>query len=250
VRSRFAPRAIRWRAPILVAAVAIAAALPAAAERVLINYQGLQAAVPDGNAWCTAQPTVAVHGKTAADFADTARLEKLLGGLRAALSFECPQAQQVTLVGSAEGADVYKATAAAANGWTLVAQTAATPTADVPTPSATEVAAPEPTVGTPEPTATATSTPAEGAPAAETPAAIATMDAPPASAAQAADAATTFEIPATETTVAPAPGLAGALAGVSMRVWTTVGGAAALLATAAAAFLVLRARKKAPPGGL
>ena len=265
-----APRLSRWRVASRSTAVSaftigigLIAAEPASAERVLLKYETLQALVPDGTSWCAAESTVTVRGQSAADFADNARLQKLLGGLRAALSFECPQAQQVTLVGRAGDAVVYKGTAAAANGWALVADASSPspPTepalAVTPTAAATPAAAATATVApvSTEPAQTAPSSPeapaataSESAPAADTPTATQTLDtfATPPSSGSTGDSATTFDIPAT-TPGAAAPG-ASILASISPREWLLGGIAAGVLAIAIAAFFLMRSRKPATVG--
>jgi len=248
-RGRLAPLATRWHVWVAIG-LAIAVAAPASADRVLLKYEDLQALVPDGTGWCSAQPTVTLRGQSAADFTDTARLQKLLGGLRAALSFECPQAQQVNLVGRVGDADVYKASAAAANGWALVAEGPSAPPepavdatpAVAPTPPEPEQTAPSssaaPTVAAPT-VAASTNVTAQSASGAPTQGATETLDTfttPPASSGT-GDAATTFEVPATA---------AGATAPATMpRVWLLAGIAVGAVAIAIAAFFLLRSRKRA-----
>ena len=76
------------------------------AERTLLTYEGVQAVVPDSDAWCSARAEVVCAAHPPVDFESEARMQKLLGGLRAAMSFECPQAQAVTLVGTVDDADL------------------------------------------------------------------------------------------------------------------------------------------------
>lgn len=126
----------------MLAGLCIVCAVPVAlADRVLLTYEGIQARVPDGDGWCNDSAGIVLWSNSANDFLDAERLQKMLGGLRAALSFECPQAKLVTLVGALNGGNtpIYKGTASVANGWQLVAerlpQIAAPAPVEVPAPA-------------------------------------------------------------------------------------------------------------------
>jgi uncharacterized caspase-like protein len=91
----------------------------AAGERQLGRHEGLTASVP-GDFACTEQATVTVRAQDPAAFAgDRVALQKLLGGLRIMLGFECPNLQLLVLVGEIAGQQVYRGTASANNGWVL-----------------------------------------------------------------------------------------------------------------------------------
>jgi uncharacterized caspase-like protein len=91
----------------------------AAGERQLGRHEGLTATVP-GDFVCSEQATVMVRAQDPAAFAgDRVALQKLLGGLRIMLGFECPNLQLLVLVGESAGRQVYRGTASASNGWLL-----------------------------------------------------------------------------------------------------------------------------------
>jgi uncharacterized caspase-like protein len=91
----------------------------AAGERQLGRHEGLTATVP-GDFVCGEQATVMVRAQDPAAFAgDRVALQKLLGGLRIMLGFECPNLQLLVLVGEIAGQQVYRGTASANNGWVL-----------------------------------------------------------------------------------------------------------------------------------
>ncbi|MDB6061140.1 MAG: ftsH 2 [Verrucomicrobiaceae bacterium] len=119
----------------LIAGISLCIATPLAhADRTLLTHEGIEAKVPDGSAWCSKNAGVVLWANKADDFLDTELIQKLLGGLRAALSFECPEAEKVTLVGAlnSSGTPIYKATASAANNWQLVVEKSPAPVAAAP----------------------------------------------------------------------------------------------------------------------
>lgn len=124
--------------------VAFVALLPGTvlADRTLLTDGSIQAMVPDSNVWCGERAGIVLRGSAATDFDDAQRLQRLLGGLRAALSFECPEAQAVTLVGTVGDAITYKATASAANGWRLARDSLPGTVAATPAPAPTPLPAP------------------------------------------------------------------------------------------------------------
>jgi SpoVK/Ycf46/Vps4 family AAA+-type ATPase len=131
---------VTTRAPsVLLALLAGFTSLTAQADRTLLTGEGLQVLVPD-DGWCGDRAAVVVHASRAADFADEARLQKLLGGVRAVLSVECPAAQAILMRGTVGASPelVYRASARAADDWRLVTEIA--PQAAQPTPA--EPAAP------------------------------------------------------------------------------------------------------------
>lgn len=131
----------------LLLAVFLLNAVPAHAERLLLRDGQLEAYVPERPGWCGPEVDVTLRSADPQALADTARLQTLLGGLRAALSFECPAVATLTLSGSTPEGDAFLARAQASGGWTLEVLTPAMrrpATADV-------QPAPAPRPPTPEP---------------------------------------------------------------------------------------------------
>ena len=92
---------------------------PAMADRVLLNDDDLKVVVPDGDNWCRSEAGVVLQSRDAAAFRDEDRLTRLVGGLRAALGFECPQATSIRMLGMVDGRIVFDATAAKTENWQL-----------------------------------------------------------------------------------------------------------------------------------
>ena len=91
----------------------------AAEERELGRHEALRAMVP-GDFQCGEQAEVTVRAPDPSPFAgDRIALQKLLGGLRIMLGFECPDLQMLVLIGEAAGNEVYRGTASAHEGWVL-----------------------------------------------------------------------------------------------------------------------------------
>ena len=136
-------------ATVLLALIAGLTSLTAWADRTLLTGEGLQVLVPDSNVWCTDRAAVVIRAARAGDFADESRLQRLLGGVRAVLSVECPAAQTILMLGTVGATTdiVYRANARAANDWRLVTEIAppvAQPAAPPPQP-ARPTAPPAPT---------------------------------------------------------------------------------------------------------
>lgn len=90
------------------------------AERLLGNFQNLQAFAPS-HSTCGPIYKVIARAPDEAPFAgDKVDLQRFLGGLRAMLSFECAQAKKIVISGQVGNREVYRGTAAAADGWALV----------------------------------------------------------------------------------------------------------------------------------
>lgn len=104
---------------ILAALVLLCGCGQALADRVLLTDGDLKVTVPDGDAWCRNEAGVEMQAGSPAVFQDEGRLTRLVGGLRAALSFECPQATAIRMVGTVGGRSVFDATAAQFSNWQL-----------------------------------------------------------------------------------------------------------------------------------
>jgi uncharacterized caspase-like protein len=95
------------------------AGIAPAAERELGRHESLRAVVP-GDFACAPQVTVTVRAPEPALFGgDRIALQKLVGGLRIMLGFECQDLRQLVLVGEAAGEVVYHGMASADSGWVL-----------------------------------------------------------------------------------------------------------------------------------
>lgn len=91
------------------------------AERKLADLQPFSAFAPAGFA-CGKEVTVTVRAPEEAVFArNRVELQKLIGGLRAILGFECPNAtiSNLVVVGEAGGRQVYRGSATASDDWRL-----------------------------------------------------------------------------------------------------------------------------------
>lgn len=89
----------------------------------LMDYQGFEAYVEGPSPWCSDQVQVRLVSPRATDFEhNDAALDRLLGGLRAAMGFECARVKRIGLNGVAKGKVVYRGHAAAADGWRLHGQ--------------------------------------------------------------------------------------------------------------------------------
>lgn len=117
---------VKWVVSVVLVMTLSAAAY---AERVLLKTDTFQATVPNGGAWCSEQVSVTVRGSRAADFSNTADLQRLLGGIRAALGFECSMAKEVQLIGKVGARTVFQGRAEAGNGWQLTTATSSSNTA-------------------------------------------------------------------------------------------------------------------------
>jgi len=93
--------------------------VPAQAERLLLRDGQLQAYVPEGSGWCAPEVNITLRSSDPGDFRDTTKLQTLLGGLRAALSFECPAVTALRLSGSTPAGEAFLARAGESGGWNL-----------------------------------------------------------------------------------------------------------------------------------
>jgi len=91
----------------------------ALADRTLLTDGDLKVTVPDGDAWCGNQASVSLKSASPTVFSDEERLTRLVGGLRAALGFECPGATAIHMTGMVGNNTVFDATAAKAGNWQL-----------------------------------------------------------------------------------------------------------------------------------
>jgi hypothetical protein len=113
---------LRWRrlALIVAAGVLAGATVPAQAERTVVRHQAFRATVPDGFS-CRDQVVVRVRTDDPRNFrTDTRALQRLVGGLRATLGFECRQVKAIRLDGLVGGQLAWRGITAADNGWVLV----------------------------------------------------------------------------------------------------------------------------------
>jgi uncharacterized caspase-like protein len=111
----------RWRNlwALILAACLLSSGAAAGGERLLGRHEGLTATVA-GDFVCGEQATVMVRAQDPTAFAgDRIALQKLLGGLRIMLGFECPNLRLLVLVGEVAGQQVYRGTASANDGWVL-----------------------------------------------------------------------------------------------------------------------------------
>jgi hypothetical protein len=93
----------------------------AGAKRHFAKFQDLSASVPAGFA-CETEMTVTVQAPDDSAFeANRMKLQKLVGGLRAALGFECPGTPitDLVIVGEVGGREVYRGTASESGDWLL-----------------------------------------------------------------------------------------------------------------------------------
>lgn len=107
------------------------------ASRKLVTHRGLEAHVTDDFA-CAKQVAVIVVGEAGTVFQGERRaLQRLVGGVRATLSFECSGITDIVLLGQSGGKTVWRGLVSEKNGWVLVDM----PFAPVKTPSKTTVTA-------------------------------------------------------------------------------------------------------------
>ncbi len=117
---RRAFRHSRYRLAVKLALIAVLLGpTMALAARVLLTDGQLKAEVADGSDWCQAETTVVLRSADTSAFRDEARLARLVGGLRAALSFECPQATSLHMRAALADGSTFDAVATQADGWQL-----------------------------------------------------------------------------------------------------------------------------------
>ena len=121
------------------AALAAATAAPAQA-RTLVTHADLTAVVADEFV-CASRMNVGVLGKSEAAFAgERQALQRLVGGVRATLGFECKGVEDIVLVGVVDGREVWRGLVSAKNGWVLVSLPAQAAPVQRPTPPPAEKA--------------------------------------------------------------------------------------------------------------
>ncbi|VAW78074.1 hypothetical protein MNBD_GAMMA15-1111 [hydrothermal vent metagenome] len=102
------------------------------AQRLLLTHENIRVMIDSSKNWCANNVTMnLVASNTAAFSGDSRSLQKLLGGIRATMGFECPQAKRIELIGTVGGVQAYKGYAAASEGWRL----RGAPTASSPKPT-------------------------------------------------------------------------------------------------------------------
>ena len=107
-----------------VAAAALLAAAPQSSMRPLFTvreFPAFQVLVPtDKTQWCGETAKVTITGQSVDQFVDNQPvIERVVGGLRAVMSFECPQATTIQIAGVVDGQAFYQASASAARNWQL-----------------------------------------------------------------------------------------------------------------------------------
>lgn len=120
---RLSCRRLNAGAALSVALVAVAAVLAsdaAHASRKLVTHQGLEAHVPD-DFTCAKKVSVYVFGDRVGDFQGERRtLQRLVGGVRATLGFECSGITDIVLIGQASGKTIWRGLVSQSNDWVLV----------------------------------------------------------------------------------------------------------------------------------
>src|SRR5262245_44303150 len=110
-------RRLQW---LIGRAIVTTLAASAQAERLLLSYQGLKAFAP-GNAVCGSTYQIKVLAPYSEMFSEgKANVQRLLGGLRSIVSFECPQTRNLMIMGYVAGREVYRGVASEADDWVLV----------------------------------------------------------------------------------------------------------------------------------
>ena len=124
----------------LSAALAVAATAASAQARTLVTHADLTAVVAEEFV-CAGRVNVGVLGKSEAAFAGERRaLQRLVGGVRAILGFECKGVEDIVLVGVVDGREVWRGLVSAKNGWVLVSLPAQAAPAQPPSPPPAEKA--------------------------------------------------------------------------------------------------------------
>lgn len=91
----------------------------ALAQRQLISHKGMRVVTTPGFQ-CAEKMTGKVIGDNEDVFSgDRLELQRMLGGLRAALSFDCNKFQEIKIVGEVDGKPVFHGEIAASDGWVL-----------------------------------------------------------------------------------------------------------------------------------
>ena len=97
----------------------VAVTRPAVAMRELGRHEDLTAVVP-ANFSCDDRAIVTVRAPDASDFAgDREKLQRLLGGLRIMLDFECPGLAELVIIGETGGREVFRGHAEQSANWAL-----------------------------------------------------------------------------------------------------------------------------------
>jgi len=144
----------------LLAAAMFLPATPAGAARKLVSHQGLTAYMADDFS-CADKVAIFVTGKRSDFEGEKVSLQRLTGGVRATLGFECSTPiEAIVFVGLAGKQEVWRGLAAKSNGWVLVDLAARGPAADSESGNAGRVAA-APASAAPAPAATPVGNPLE-----------------------------------------------------------------------------------------
>lgn len=93
---------------------------PAKAERVLVTKNNISVVIENEQSWCSKSVDLAFRSDNPAVFSgDRAEVQKILGGLRAIMGFECPQVEEILLRGQVGGSEVFRGNSSKSNGWIL-----------------------------------------------------------------------------------------------------------------------------------
>lgn len=105
---------------VILLGAALIHAPPISAARKLVSHQGLTAYVPDKFS-CAEKVTIFVTGKPSAFSGEKIGLQRLAGGVRATLGFECSSPiRAIVFVGVSGKKEVWRGLAAESNDWVLV----------------------------------------------------------------------------------------------------------------------------------
>lgn len=112
-----------------------------------MKYEGIRVLMPDTADWCSDNVSVQLIANDSSVFSGNSQtLQKLLGGIRAALSFECSGVKRIELAGNVGAVEAYRGYASAAEGWRLNGQylLSSSLPGNAPTPSAAPTVKPQP----------------------------------------------------------------------------------------------------------
>jgi hypothetical protein len=103
-----------------VACTLLLAAGMAHAERTVVTHAGTRVVLADSADWCGERVRLTVRASDPSVFeGDRLELQRLIGGARGILGFECPSVRHIEVVGEAGHGPVFAARALASNNWLL-----------------------------------------------------------------------------------------------------------------------------------
>ncbi len=101
----------------------VGAAPPPAARELFVvkEFPAFKVMVPqEKSAWCGPVANITIVGQSGDQFTQNELvIQRIVGGLRAVMSFECPEATKIQLTGSVNDQPLYQAYATASNNWAL-----------------------------------------------------------------------------------------------------------------------------------